>query len=84
MAKNKFSDNAREVLHYLQNTTQEDMTFRDIADAIEKPYRSVSAIITSLAKKGLVDRVLQENGDKFIVLTDDGRMVDPDEIIEEK
>ena len=84
MAKNKFSDNAREVLHYLQNTTQEDMTFRDIADAIEKPYRSVSAIITSRAKKGLVDRVLQENGDKFIVLTDDGRMVDPDEIIEEK
>ena len=84
MAKNKFSDNAREVLHYLQNTTQEDMTFRDIADAIEKPYRSVSAIFTSLAKKGLVDRVLQENGDKFIVLTDDGRMVDPDEIIEEK
>ena len=50
MAKNKFSDNAREVLHYLQNTTQEDMTFRDIADAIEKPYRSVSAIITSLDK----------------------------------
>lgn len=84
MAKNKFSDNAREVLHYLQNTTHEDMTFRDIADAIEKPYRSVSAIITSLAKKGLVDRVLQENGDKFIVLTEDGRMVDPDETVEEK
>lgn len=84
MAKNKFSDNAREVIHYLQNTTQEDMTFRDIADAIERPYRSVSAIITSLAKKGIVDRVLQENGDKFIVLTEDGRMVDPDETVEEK
>ena len=84
MAKNKFSDNAREVLHYLQNTPQEDMTFSDIADAIEKPYRSVSAIITALAKKGLVERILQENGDKYIVLTEDGHMVDPDETVEEK
>lgn len=85
MAKYRYSDGARGILHYLQETHRDDMTYRDLAEAIEKTPRSASAIITALARKGLVERVVKAEGDdmKCIVLTEAGAACDPDEMIED-
>lgn len=85
MAKYRYSDGARGILHYLQETRRDDMTSRDLAAQIDKTPRSASAIITGLARKGLVERVLEfEGGDrKYVVLTEAGAACDPDEMIED-
>ncbi len=85
MAKYKYSDGARGILHHLQETHREDMTYRDLAEVIEKTPRSASALITALARKGLVKRVAKAEGDevKYIVLTEAGAACDPDEMVED-
>ena len=85
MAKYRYSDGARGILHYLQETRRDDMTFRDLAVQVGKAPRSASAIITALARKGLVERVLKAEGDdvKYVVLTEAGAACDPDEMIED-
>lgn len=83
MAKYKYSDGARGILHFLQETKREDMTYRDLGEQVGKAPRSASAIITSLVKKGLLERVVQEDGAKFVVITEAGLACDPDEMIED-
>lgn len=84
MTQYKYSDGARGILHYLQETHRSDMTYRDLAEQIGKTPRSASAIITGLARKGLVERVAQgEDGTKFITLTETGAACDPDEMVED-
>lgn len=85
MAKYRYSDGARGILHHLQETHRDDMTYRDLAEVIEKTPRSASALITALARKGLVERVVKAEGDdvKYIVLTKAGASCDPDETVED-
>jgi DNA-binding MarR family transcriptional regulator len=74
-----FSENASNILHLLQDTGRDDMTYRDIADALSLGGRSVSGVLTSLAKKGLIVRSEPNaSGMKTISLTEAGQTVDAD------
>ena len=73
-----FSDNAKIVLTFLQAHTGEDLTSKDIAEALEIAPRSITGVLNGLARKGLVERVVVEGEkDKRIVLTTDGAAADP-------
>lgn len=74
MADNKLSEGAQAIIQFLQDKdadASQMFTFRDIADAIGRAPRSVSATITSLVKKGYAERVVVGEN-KLIHLTDAG------------
>lgn len=54
---NKLSDNAQRVLTFLQEHDGEDMTHKDIAEALDISPRSVTGTVTGLQKKGFAERV---------------------------
>lgn len=77
MAK-MFSDKAIAVLSYLQANQGANLMASDIAAATGVEPKSVNGVITGLAKRGFVQRV--ENPEfekKLVVLTDEGKTVDP-------
>lgn len=74
MANNKLSESAQAIVKFLQDNDSDAsqmFTFRDIAGAIGRAPRSVSATITSLVKKGYAERAVVGE-EKYIHLTDDG------------
>ncbi len=54
---NKLSDNAQRVLTFLQEHDGEDMTHKDIAEALDMAPRSITGTVTGLQKKGFAERV---------------------------
>ena len=74
---NKISDNARRVLRYCQTHTGDDLTFKDIAEGLGLPPRSVTGVITGLQKRGLLDRIeVEDSKDKLIRCTEEGLAFD--------
>ena len=89
------SENSKKVFTYVKEMNGENITAKDIADALEIPVKSVNGIITSaFQKKDLMARVpaqievpTEDGGKKykdvkFIVLTEKGQNFDPDAIEE--
>ena len=75
-----FSENAQKVLTFLQTNPTVDMVAKDLAEAASVPTKSITGVLNSLVKKGLVVREEVAVGDdvvKFIRLTDAGQQVDP-------
>lgn len=75
-----FSENAQKVLTFLQTNPTVDMVAKELAEAANVPTKSVTGVLNSLVKKGLVVREEVTVGDdvvKFIRLTDAGQQVDP-------
>ena len=85
-------ENSRKVFDFVKSVDGENITAADIADATGLEVRSVNGIVTSaFQRKGLMERVPAEieledgthKAVKFIRLTDEGRVYDPD-AVEEK
>ena len=75
-----FSENAQKVLTFLQTNPTVDMVAKELAEAASVPTKSITGVLNSLVKKGLVVREEVAVGDdvvKFIRLTDAGQQVDP-------
>ena len=74
---NKLSDNAQRVLTFLQEHNGEDMTHKDIAEALGMAPRSVTGTVTGLQKKGFAERVETDDPKvKYIRATDAGLGLD--------
>ena len=74
---NKLSDNAQRVLTFLQEHNGEDMTHKDIAEALDISPRSVTGTVTGLQKKGFAERVETDDPKvKYIRATDAGLDLD--------
>ena len=81
-----FSDNARNILHYLQDNTAEISTAATIAEALGMTKPQVNGTVTGLARAGkeyVVRQVVEGVEGKVIFLTDKGKAVDPDEVLPE-
>lgn len=78
MAKT-LSENAQKVLGYVQDHKGEDITYTDIADALDLAPRSVTGVLTALQKKGFILRQASDDDAKvkYIRLTDEGAAIDP-------
>ena len=73
----KLSDNAQRVLTFLQEHNGEDMTHKDIAEALDISPRSVTGTVTGLQKKGFAERVETDDPKvKYIRATDAGLDLD--------
>lgn len=73
----KLSDNAQRVLTFLQEHNGEDMTHKDIAEALDISPRSVTGTVTGLQKKGFAERVETDDPKvKYIRATDAGLGLD--------
>ena len=81
------SENSRKVFDYVKSIDDANVTANDIADALGLSVRSVNGIVTSaFQRKGLMERVPAEieladgshKAVKFIRLTDEGKVFDPD------
>ncbi len=79
-------ENSKLVFNYVKEHDGEDFTANDIAEATGLEARSVNGIVTSaFQRKGLMERIESEieleDGThkkvKFIRLTDEGRVFDP-------
>lgn len=73
-----FSEKAQAVLSYMQANQGANLMATDIAAATGVDSRGINGVITGLQKKGYVQRI--ENPEfpkKLVVLTDEGKTVDP-------
>lgn len=70
----KLSENAQAVLSYLQEHDGENLTHKDISEALGLSPRSVTGTVTGLQKKNFATRIVSEDNDKikFIKATVDG------------
>lgn len=76
MAKT-LSENAQTILTFLQNHEGEDLTHKDIAEALDISPRSVTGTVTGLQKKGFVERVETDDPKvKYIKATATGLELD--------
>lgn len=81
----KLKENTIKIIEYVKSMKGQNITNNDIAEALGIPSRSVVGTITSMCKKGIMERVPAEiendNGThtpvKFIVMTDEGMDFDP-------
>lgn len=72
-----FSDKAKAVLTFLQQG--DHVTSKTIAEALDIEPRSITGVLNGLQRKGLLGReVVEGEKDKIIVLTESGKVADPD------
>lgn len=78
------SDKARSILSTLQKEWEEEVDFigaetHELADKVGLEIRSFTGTVNSMFKKGLIDRKTdEETGNKYVTLTEKGKMFDPD------
>lgn len=80
------TENSRKIFDYVKAHTGENMTAADIAEGVDLGTRSVNGSVTAFQKKGLMERIPAEieladgthKGVKFIQLTAEGQVFDPD------
>lgn len=84
MSKDLFSEKAKAILKFLQKNEGE-YTAKDIARETGLTSPQVNGTITaSLQAKGFTERVVKKGfKDKIIILTDAGKAINPDAIIED-
>ena len=84
-------ENSKKVLNYLKEVNGKQVTAADVAEALGLEKRSVDGIFTSaIQRKGLGVRVPAEvemedgthKAVKFLTLTDEGLVFDPDAEVE--
>jgi len=76
MAKT-LSENAQTVLTFLQEHDGEELTHKDIAEAVNLSPRSVTGTVTGLQKKGFAERVETDDPKvKYIKATPAGLALD--------
>lgn len=77
-----FSENAQTVVTFLRNHQGVDLIQNDIADETGIPRRSMTGLVNSLVKKGVVVRDTQNISEgktvKYIRLTNLGQTIDLD------
>lgn len=82
-AKYLFSDNAKKILRHLQANAYNGEDFKTIAAAVGLDPRVTNCTITSsLVRRGFAERIQKENGFKVVSLTEAGRKISPDELVE--
>ena len=73
------SDKARTIMDVLQNTVGQDLDAPQLAEETDLPCKTVNAVATALARRGLVCRVEVEGRDRKIIrLTEEGEVFDID------
>lgn len=88
----KITENQAKIIDYLKGTEGANVTANDIADAIGLTPRQVTGTLTSMGKRGWIERVPAEielddgthKATKFVVLTEDGKNFDPEAVDDEE
>ena len=73
-----FSENAQNVIRFLQADPNGQYTADDLAEALGLTARQINGTATGLQKKGITERVVVEGIEKKVIrLTAEGLSVDP-------
>lgn len=73
-----FSENAQNVIRFLQADPNGQYTADDLAEALGLTTRQINGTATGLQKKGITERVVVEGIEKKVIrLTAEGLSVDP-------
>ena len=73
-----FSENAQNVIRFLQADPNGQYTADDLAEALGLTARQINGTATGLQKKGITERVVIEGIEKKVIrLTAEGLSVDP-------
>lgn len=80
----KLTEKSKNVFNYVKEYGK--VTTAEMAEHFGVNGRSISANVTDLKKKGLVDREIVQDGEAkltYVFLTDEGKAFDPEAPVEE-